>query len=159
MAVQPPLRAYVLSLVRDFHLTEDVLQEVAVAAWRLYEAYDPSRPFLPWVLGIARNKSVDAVRARKAALPLPPDVLQQLSEVASAFSEELDERRSRLAACLQKMTPTLRAALQLRLDEHLRIDAIASRLGKSANAIRKMMARARAFLSECTGGKMTLGAG
>ena len=151
MGVQTPLRAYVLSLVRDFHVMEDVLQEVAVAAWRLYGTYDPARPFLPWVLGIARNKSVDAARARKTASLLPTDVLEQLSEEASAVSEELAERRGALADCIQKLGPTLRAVLQNRVDQNLSVETIAARHGKSANAVRKLLARARAFLAECTG--------
>jgi len=159
MGAQTPLRAYVLSVVRDFHLMEDVLQEVAVAAWRLYDSYDPARPFLPWVLGIARNKSVDAVRARKPAVLLPPDLLLTLSEEAASCSEELTERRSALSTCIQKLPPTLRGVLLLRLDENLGVDAIASRQGRSPNAIRKLLARARAFLAECTGRSLTLGAG
>jgi RNA polymerase sigma-70 factor (ECF subfamily) len=136
-----------------------VLQEVAVAAWRLYDSYDSTRPFLPWVLGIARNKSVDAVRSRKPAVLLPADVLVSLSEDAAACSEELTERRSALSNCIQKLPPTLRGVLLLRLDDNLGVEAIAVRQGKSPNAIRKLLARARAFLAECTGRSLTLGAG
>ena len=130
-----------------------------MAAWQLYGTYDSTRPFLPWVLAIARNKSVDAVRARKPALLLPPDVLQALSEEAAACSDELTERRSALSGCIQKLAPTLRGVLLLRLDEKLGVDEIAARQGKSSNAIRKLLARARAFLAECTGRSLTLGAG
>jgi RNA polymerase sigma-70 factor (ECF subfamily) len=159
MASQGPLRAYVLSIVRDFHLMEDVLQEVAVAAWRSYDAYDPSRSFLAWVLGIARNKSIDVVRAKKPSVLLPEDMMNQLAEDASVVSEELIERRKALAGCIQKLTPTLRTILHLRLDEHLGVQEISSREGKSPDAVRKILARARAFLAECTGRTLTLRTG
>ena len=52
---QSVVSSYVLSLVRDFHLAEDILQQVAVILVREFEKYDPSRPFLPWALGFAKN--------------------------------------------------------------------------------------------------------
>jgi RNA polymerase sigma-70 factor (ECF subfamily) len=159
MGAQGSLRSYVLAIVRDFHLMEDVLQEVAVAAWRSYDTYDPSRPFLTWVLGIARNKSVDVLRAHRSKLQLPEDVIDQLAEDASRVSEELIERRKALAGCIQKLTPTLRSIVHLRLDENLGVQEISSREGKSPNAIRKILSRARAILTECTGRTLTLGAG
>jgi len=159
MGAQGSLRAYVLSIVRDFHLMEDVLQEVAVTAWRSYGSYDPSRSFLAWVLGIARNKGIDVVRAKKASVLLPDDVIHQLAQDASVLSEEMIERRKALAGCVRKLTPTLRFILHLRVDENLGVQEISSREGKSPNAVRKILARARAFLAECTGRTLTLGAG
>ena len=50
---QSVVASYIFSLVRDFHLAEDILQQVAVVLVREFEKYDPSRPFLPWTMGIA----------------------------------------------------------------------------------------------------------
>jgi len=159
MGAQASLRAYVLSIVRDFHTLEDVLQEVAIAAWRSYDTYEPSRPFIAWVLGIARNKSVDVLRARNATPLLPEELLRQMQEDTASLSEEWTERRRVLAACLEKLTPNLRAVLELRLRENLNVQSISSREGKSPNAVRKILARARAFLAECTGRTLNMGAG
>ena len=146
----PSLRAYVLSVVRDFHLMEDILQDVAIAAWRQYEGYDTSRPFVAWVLGMARHKCTDFMRARKVKPLLPEDVVRQLAEEASAFSEEAMERRKVLADCADKLTPSAQGILRLRLEEGLGADEIARRMGKSWSAVRKVLSRARAFLARCT---------
>jgi len=159
MGAQASLRAYVLSIVRDFHTMEDVLQEVAVAAWRSYDTYEPSRPFVAWVLGIARNKSLDVLRARNMTPLLPEEVLRQMQEDTASLGEEWIERRRVLAACLEKLTPNLRAVLELRLRENIDVQGISSREGKTANAIRKLLARARAFLAQCTGRTLNVGAG
>jgi RNA polymerase sigma-70 factor (ECF subfamily) len=150
---QPSLRAYVLSIVRDFHATEDILQEVAVAAWARYASYDPARPFVGWVMGMAYHKCVDVLRARKVRAPLPDDVSAKLAEDAAALSDEAAERRKILAACVGKLTATVRAVFRLRFE--LRLDAreIARREGKSLAAVSKMLSRARAFLIRCAAGQ------
>ena len=53
---------YVRSMVIDFHLAEDVLQETAATVAEKFADYDQSRPFLPWALGIAKNKILHALR-------------------------------------------------------------------------------------------------
>jgi len=150
LQAQPSIRAYVLSVVRDFHVTEDVLQEVAVAAWEKYEAYDPARPFVGWVLGVAHHKSVDSLRARKPRLLLPDDIAARLAQDAAELSEEAAERRKVLAGCVAKLTDEVRKIVHLRFEENLDSHEIARREGKSLAAVSKMLTRARAFLIRCT---------
>jgi RNA polymerase sigma-70 factor, ECF subfamily len=52
---QPVVASYILSIIPNFHQAEDVLQQVAAALVGEFQRFDPSKPFLPWVLGIARN--------------------------------------------------------------------------------------------------------
>lgn len=159
MAAQPPLRAYVLSAVRDLHATDDILQEVAVAAWRQFGSYEPSRPFVAWVVSIARNKCVDFLRQKKAMPLIPEDVLDQLARDAAALSEEASERRKALARCLERLSEGVLGIVQLRFWESLAVGEIARRERKSFEAVRKTLTRARAFLVRCTGQAMGMGAG
>lgn len=54
---------------------EDVVQEILMALHRRRETWDPSRPFLPWLHGIAEYKLLDAARrlgrARRRAADAP----------------------------------------------------------------------------------------
>ncbi len=43
---------------------EDIVQEGLLAIHSVRATYDPARPFLPWVMAIAHNRSVDAIRRR-----------------------------------------------------------------------------------------------
>jgi RNA polymerase sigma-70 factor (ECF subfamily) len=43
---------------------EDVVQDVLLSLHRVRQTYDPGRPFLPWVLAIARHRVADALRRR-----------------------------------------------------------------------------------------------
>ena len=64
---QPTVSAFIASLVRDFRDRDDVLQDVAVAVIDSFRSYDPSRPFVAWAIGIARNEVRHHLR-RKGAI-------------------------------------------------------------------------------------------
>jgi RNA polymerase sigma factor (sigma-70 family) len=41
---------------------EDIVQDILMAVHSVRQTYDPARPFLPWLMAIAHNRSVDALR-------------------------------------------------------------------------------------------------
>jgi RNA polymerase sigma factor (sigma-70 family) len=41
---------------------EDLVQEILLSVHAVRATYDPNRPFLPWLLAIARNRLVDGAR-------------------------------------------------------------------------------------------------
>ena len=51
---QPTVSAFIGSLVREIRDRDDVLQDVAVAFMSSFASYDATRPFMAWVIGIAR---------------------------------------------------------------------------------------------------------
>lgn len=55
----------ILNIVPDRELANDLLQEVFVKIWRQIETYDSSKGRLfTWMLNIARNASIDAIRSK-----------------------------------------------------------------------------------------------
>ena len=90
-----------MTIVRDPGIAEDVAQETFVRAWRHAAAYDPRRGRVAtWLLAIARNAAIDAMRLRRPE-PLDPDVvaarLQRGADESTAI-EERDRMRQALAA-------------------------------------------------------------
>src|SRR5262245_18845526 len=64
-----------LTILREPGAAEDAAQEAFVRAWRHAETYDPRRGrVVNWLLGIARNVAIDAVRMKRVE-PLDPDTL------------------------------------------------------------------------------------
>lgn len=62
---------FLLRLVGDVALAEDLLQESFFRAYQQLGRYDPARAFRPWLLGIARNTALHALRARGKVGPTP----------------------------------------------------------------------------------------
>jgi RNA polymerase sigma factor (sigma-70 family) len=64
-----------ITIVRDPGLAEDVAQETFVRAWRSAGTYDPRRGRVAaWLLTIARNAAIDAMRVRRPE-PLDPEIV------------------------------------------------------------------------------------
>lgn len=61
------LYGVVLRIVRDDEQAQDLLQDIFVKIWKNLDNYDASKGRLfTWLLNIARNTSIDAIRARKS---------------------------------------------------------------------------------------------
>ncbi|WP_033412079.1 RNA polymerase sigma factor [Segetibacter koreensis] len=59
------LYSVILSIIPDRELSNDILQEVFVKIFRQIETYDSSKGRLfTWMLNIARNASIDALRSK-----------------------------------------------------------------------------------------------
>ena len=79
LADRSKLLAYIWSIVRDFHATEDVFQEVVVAAMSHAEEIKDTEHLLSWARQAARFRGIDWLRRQKRQpLLLDDDVLDLL---------------------------------------------------------------------------------
>ncbi len=148
---QPVVAAYILSLIPDFHQAEDVLQQVAVVLVGEFERFDPSKPFLPWALGIARNVALKSRRetARHWKYVLSETLLDQIE---SAFQEQEDSLvaiRKWLRLCLSKQPQKVLELLRWRYAHDLKPSEVAPRMGITSGAVRAILHRAREVLRKC----------
>jgi RNA polymerase sigma factor (sigma-70 family) len=62
----PALYGVVKTIVRDEEQAKDLLQDIFVKVWKNLDSYDPKKGRLfTWLLNVARNTAIDALRARK----------------------------------------------------------------------------------------------
>src|SRR4051812_25991467 len=147
---QPIVAAFIASVVRDSHRTDDLLQEVARISAVKFDEYDPSRPFTSWVLGIARYEILRYRRSQGRNRVLFSDLLvENLAEDFQAQSEHSEDRRRALRDCLEEISGRRRLVLEMRYQRDLRPPDIAERLGITPNAVLLLLHRTRRILADC----------
>jgi RNA polymerase sigma-70 factor (ECF subfamily) len=147
---QPVVSAYVSSVVRDFRDRDDLLQSIAVAVLESFSSYDSARPFVGWVLGIARNQIGSYLRDRRRSRLVVDD--ETVGMLATAFEQiDTDEDRSldHLQDCLDKLEGRARRLCELRYQNDLKPAAIASLLSMTPNTVAKSLQRIRNQLRRC----------
>ena len=130
------LRAFVGSVVRDVHVREDLVQEIALTLWRRFDAYDPQRPFGAWARGIAAKKLMESrTQSRRVPIPFSPEAIQMLAAVAEQSELRPADSLEALEHCLEQLSQKSGRLLTLRYSLGRSADSIASELKTSAAAI------------------------
>jgi RNA polymerase sigma-70 factor, ECF subfamily len=163
------IHAVALRLTNDRQLAEEVVQETFLALWNRAELYDPAVASLAtWLRTIARNRTVDRLRAagrRPPLVPLPglgdegesdagferlkPDAVVLGGAVPDAGPEaaaEAAEVRAAVSAALATMPELERTVIILAYREGLTQSEIAERLDWPLGTVKTRTRRALAHL-------------
>ena len=147
------LVTFLRSVVRSVDLVDDLFQETMLTAWRRLPDYDRSRPFGPWLRGIAvRRVLKHRDRAARDLLHCDPAVLESLERRFEEFAPHPDafrESLERLTTCLGRLTGKIRDAILLTYREGLRLREVARRMEATEEAVKKRVQRGRQLLAEC----------
>lgn len=124
--------AAVMSLVGDFALAEDAVQEAFLAATAQWPAEGvPGNP-MAWLVSTARFKAIDAIRRQATQRELEPELARRIAAVQAAngavSEREIadDQLRLILTCCHPALDPAIQVALTLREVCGLTTEAIAS---------------------------------
>lgn len=131
-----------LAHLRDPHLAEDVMAQVyleALAGIRRYQ--DRGKPLLSWLLAIARQRSLDALRRRQRERARN-EPLERRGDVEAPP----DEPSAGLLEALRFLTPEQREVLHLRFVEDFSLEQVACLTGRSVGAVKALQHRALARL-------------
>jgi RNA polymerase sigma factor (sigma-70 family) len=148
------LAAFLRSLVMRDDVVDDLFQETMMVAWRRLADYDRTRPFGPWLRGIAA-RLVMAQRRRAAidASRCTPTVLDALEQRFAALDkrpgDSFLDRAGRLRDCVDKLPDLLRETVELAYGRGLVLSEIASSVQASEEAVKKRIQRARGLLAAC----------
>lgn len=154
------LLAYVLSLVADYKLAEDIAQQTFLIAYRKIDTLNDPAAFPAWLRGIARLETLAALRRQGREFPVEPETLQQLDEAYRQFEDQhpagsWEERYELVRDCFDRLTEPLRTVCRLHYFEDQKTGQIADRLKIQLNAVLKRLERARQALRECVRAKLT----
>lgn len=140
-----PVYAFLASKVRDRGVASDVAQEAFFLAYRRFDSYDRSRPFLPWVMTIAYNCLVDYWRksARQGG-DLPDEQL-----LAAPEQNRDDEwKQQEIIEAMTQLSPEDRALLMMFYAEECSLATIGGRLGIAGGTAKVRLFRARVALKK-----------
>jgi RNA polymerase sigma-70 factor, ECF subfamily len=136
---------YLVQMVGDRGLAEDLLQDVFHDAFRVREQLQDVRNAEAWLFGIARNRALNALRRRRRL----QKALTRL--VRRSGSSEADLELVALRDLLERhVAPEDRSLLILRYLHGFDALELGEMTGRSAEAVRQRLARARAKLIAAT---------
>jgi RNA polymerase sigma-70 factor (ECF subfamily) len=135
------LGRYLVAMVRDRSLAEDLLQDTFHDALRAWERVEVVRNERAWLYGIARHRALEALRRgrrfQRAVMRLG----------GANLTQEADDELVALLDLLEReLAPDLRALVLLRYVHGFQAAELAEMTGLSAEAVRQRLARGRARL-------------
>ena len=151
-ATSAKLFSVCLRILSDREEAEDVLQEVYVTIWRRADRFDASRAsVMTWVSTIARNRSIDRLRARG---PMAyADQVEDLDIPDGAESAEsllvTAGEQGRLQNCLAELDDRTERVIRTAFFEGVTYEALARRMDTPLGTVKSWVRRGLAKLKGC----------
>jgi RNA polymerase sigma factor (sigma-70 family) len=152
--IVPYLRALLARRYRDRRDVEDTVQDVLLTLHTIRHAYDPSRPFTPWLVAIANRRAIDRLRrqgrVRRGEAALIAE--QETFGPRTANSGEEGSREEALRRAVESLPPGQHRAVTLLKLQEMSLKQAAEASGMSIAALKVAMHRALKNLRKILGG-------
>jgi RNA polymerase sigma-70 factor (ECF subfamily) len=129
---------------------EDATSEVFLKLQRSIESYDGSIPFPRWLLRVAGNQCIDALRRRNRGRKVIVEAEEGVAVIEGASSEPSPlgavlsaEERAQVRDAIARLPENYRVPLVLRYYSDLSYDEIAQQLGLQRNYVAALIFRAK----------------
>jgi RNA polymerase sigma-70 factor (ECF subfamily) len=132
---------------------EDLTQDVFLKLFKSLRTFDRRANFSTWLISVSRNLCIDhyrSVRRERESLNHDVDVATLARPSGGDTPQAMLERRDRVAilrAALDKLSPSLRAAIMLRDIQELSYQEIAERLRIPEGTVKSRINRGRTELA------------
>jgi len=150
--------SYILKMIRDHHLADDLCQEVFIRAYQMFDSLLDKTRVRSWLFSIGYHVVIDWIRRKKTEKRLirnlgklqPPDATW-CSPLGAALRREEMRLADRGVEALWRIVDTLpshyREIMKMRYREHHSLRTIASRTGISVGNIKVRLHRARKIVN------------
>lgn len=150
MTHESKIRGYVLCMVNNWADADDILQEAVIVMMNKFEGFDSKARFLKWALRVAHFEVLNHVSNKRNRLPLfSPSVLEAIEERAAREIQRQDGRREALQHCIRKLRDRDQEILRLRYEVEATTQTVAQTVGRSVDAIYKVLNRVHHQLLLC----------
>ena len=141
---EKPLYKFLNEKTKNHHLTEDLLQDTFITAYRKLERYNPDYAFATWVFTIANRLAISNYRKQKPQIEefdFATDETPLCSLIESESHEALWTQAKRLLPKNHFM------ALRLFYTEGMKVDQIAEVMDQGVSSVKVWLHRARKRLA------------
>ncbi|MFN4056265.1 MAG: RNA polymerase sigma factor [Alishewanella aestuarii] len=150
---QNGISSIALAIVKDLDASEEVCQQVFIAAWQQLNSLQNPASFLPWLRQITRYRAYSYLREQRDAQTERGTDAEALLETFASDSSPTDELlRSEQAMLirnlLDELPPESREIVLLFYREEQNSQQVASLLGLTETNVRKKLQRVRELLKE-----------
>lgn len=139
---------YALTLVRDWALAEEVVQETMLAVWKGAGTFRGSGRPSTWVLGIARHKGLDKLRRERQSAKLQAEHEEPDTVVDPEREAARESLQNRVRGALEKLPPEHRETVVLAFYHGLSYKEIAELMGCPEGTVKSRMFYAKEQMKE-----------
>jgi RNA polymerase sigma-70 factor (ECF subfamily) len=146
--------AQIVASVRDRQRAEDLTQETFIAAWKAIATFKDAGGFNSWLLTIARNTTLDAIkfegRRKRGGGSAMGEAADEVADDGPSPREQLEsvEAARRAMELLEELPEDYRRPLMLRYLGGADYETIREQLAISDGALRGLLNRGMAMLRE-----------
>ena len=146
---QHRLYRYLLRLVLQPSLAEDLFQQTWLRVMERIQNYDPRRSFEGWLFAVAHNLAIDHLRRRRPeSLDEPIASERTLSDLTRSDTPDAleqflsKERAGCVLEAVAELPPSFREVITLRFEEEMKLEEIAGVLSLPMGTVKTRLHRA-----------------
>lgn len=145
------LLGYIHSIVRDWNVADDVLQEVSILALKKCGSIQDEAHFGGWVRQTARFESLNLLRRQGHSPHLLGETVLDLLDTAWNAAERAvpSDSLDALRVCIEQLSSESRRILQLRYADGIKGLELAHSLDQSPNTVYVRLSRIHRKLGKC----------
>ena len=145
---------FVLRMVRDTTVAEDLVSQVFLDVWRQAERFEGRSQVTTWLLAIARNKALSMLR-RRSNEELDDEVAEFIEDPSDNPEVAMlkSQRASVLQDCLTQLSPAHREIVDLVYYHEKSVEEVAEIISVPANTVKTRMFYARKRIGELMAAK------
>jgi len=141
---------YLVRVVRNQAVAEELLNEVFLSVWQNAHRYEGRSEPLTWILSIAHNKAASVLRKKTEVVGLADEVTRHLAseEDAPDIIAQKHDKSAKIWACMAGLSADHQEILDLVYYQEQSVADVAEILGIPENTVKTRMFYARKKLSE-----------
>ena len=150
LAAEGRIYAYVRAAIPNQADAEEVLQEIAAAAWRKFGEFEVGTNFRAWIMKIGYFEVLNFRRsAARNPVTFDQEAIQLLADTDESSRDAPDAVRHALSQCVERLSADERRLIRLRYESDMSNLQVAEVEGRSPSAISHAVHRIRERLLRC----------